>query len=275
MNLNQLYYLQAIAQARGLTRAADALYVTQSNLSHSMAALEEELGIPLLYKNGRDTLLTPYGQEFLAYAERAIQEIEEGKRVAQSRCSPTRGQVRLGFISAVSATLIPWCVSNFYQNPDNQGITFTFDEKPTRRIAADFTHHALDIGFGTRFDDSSFEFCPVVPEELVAVVPAGHPLAQQEQVTLEQLRRERLVIYKQASPTHHMLASFVSQGLGVGIMPRMFGLRLYSVRPLYIADTETHRMLYMFRPKDRRVLPAVQRFWDFVLEVCAQYQSDE
>ena len=47
MNLNQLYYLQAIAQARGLTRAADALYVTQSNLSHSMAALEEELGIPL------------------------------------------------------------------------------------------------------------------------------------------------------------------------------------------------------------------------------------
>ena len=187
MNLNQLYYLQAIAQARGLTRAADALYVTQSNLSHSMAALEEELGIPLLYKNGRDTLLTPYGQEFLAYAERAIQQIEEGKRVAQSRCSPTRGQVRLGFISAVSATLIPWCVSHFYQNPDNQGITFTFDEKPTRRIAADFTHHALDIGFGTRFDDSSFEFCPVVPEELVAVVPAGHPLAQQEQVTLEQM----------------------------------------------------------------------------------------
>ena len=298
MNLNQLYYLQAIAQARGLTRAADALYVTQSNLSHSMAALEEELGIPLLYKNGRDTLLTPYGPEFLAYPERARPELEEGPRVAQSRCSPTRGQVRLGFISAVSATLIPWCVSHFYQNPDNQGITFTFDEKPTRRIAADFTHHALDIGFGTRFDDSSFEFCPVVPEELVAVVPAGHPLAQQEQVTLEQLSRERLVIYNQASPTRnlvlsmfrqqnlqpdvafevatdHMLASFVSQGLGVGIMPRMFGLRLYSVRSLYIADTETHRMLYMFRPKDRRVLPAVQRFWDFVLEVCAQYQSDE
>ena len=103
MNLNQLYYLQAIAQARGLTRAADALYVTQSNLSHSMAALEEELGIPLLYKNGRDTLLTPYGQEFLAYAERAIQEIEEGKRVAQSRyssslavsCTPLRAHETL------------------------------------------------------------------------------------------------------------------------------------------------------------------------------------
>ena len=130
MNLNQLYYLQAIAQARGLTRAADALYVTQSNLSHSMAALEEELGIPLLYKNGRDTLLTPYGQEFLAYAERAIQEIEEGKRVAQSRCSPTRGQVRLGFISAVSATLIPWCVSHFYQNPTTRVLLLPLTRNP-------------------------------------------------------------------------------------------------------------------------------------------------
>lgn len=298
MNLNQLYYLQAIAQARGLTRPADALYVTQSNLSHSMAALEEELGIPLLYKNGGIPCSLRTGRSSSPTPSGPSRRSRRGKRVAQSRCSPTRGQVRLGFISAVSATLIPWCVSHFYQNPDNQGITFTFDEKPTRRIAADFTHHALDIGFGTRFDDSSFEFCPVVPEELVAVVPAGHPLAQQEQVTLEQLSRERLVIYNQASPTRnlvlsmfrqqdlqpdvafevatdHMLASFVSQGLGVGIMPRMFGLRLYSVRPLYIADTETHRMLYMFRPKDRRVLPAVQRFWDFVLEVCAQYQSDE
>ena len=70
-----------------------------------MAALEEELGIPLLYKNGRDTLLTPYGQEFLAYAERAIQEIEEGKRVAQSRCSPTLGPGTAGASSALSAPL--------------------------------------------------------------------------------------------------------------------------------------------------------------------------
>lgn len=90
------------------------------------------------------------------------------------------------------------------------------------------------------------------------MVPAGHPLAQQEQVTLEQLSQERLVIYNQASPTRNLVLSMFRQqdlqpdiafevataphvsqlclpGTRVGIMPRMFGLRLYSVRPLYIA----------------------------------------
>ena len=124
MNLNQLYYLQAIAQARGLTRAADALYVTQSNLSHSMAALEEELGIPLLYKNGRDTLLTPYGQEFLAYAERAIQEIEEGKRVAQSRCSPTRGPGTAGLHQRCQRHSDPLVRQSLLPEPGQPGYYF-------------------------------------------------------------------------------------------------------------------------------------------------------
>lgn len=293
MTLNQLYYLRAIAQARGLTRAAEALYVTQSNLSHSMASLEEELGIPLLYKNGRDTLLTPYGREFLEYANRAIRELEEGKRTAQSRCSPIRGQVRLGTITALSATFLPWCVGQFLQEPENSGITFTFEEKPTLRIIDDFGVYTVDIGFGTRFQDPVFQFYPVVPEELVAVVPLQNPLAQQDSVTLEQLSREPLITYNRFSPTRPlildafrshglspniafevatdpMMASFAAQNLGVGIMPCMFGLELYPVKALPIQGMETHRMLYMFRPKDRKTLPAVQKFWDFVVERCPQ-----
>ncbi len=123
MNLNQLYYLQAIAQARGLTRALtpSLCHSVQPEPLHGRTG--GGAGHPLLYKNGRDTLLTRTGREFLAYAERAIQEIEEGKRVAQSRCSPTRGQVRLGFISAVSATLIPWCVSHLPE-PGQPGYYF-------------------------------------------------------------------------------------------------------------------------------------------------------
>ena len=73
-----------------------------------------------------------------------------------------------------------------------------------------------------------------------------------------------------------MLASFVSQGLGVASWPRMFGPpALLSSVPLPSRPLRPTACSILFRPKDRRVLPAVQRFWDFVLEVCAQYQSDE
>ena len=76
MNLNQLYYLQAIAQARGLTRAADALYVTQSNLSHSMAALEEELGITIFVRSAAGITLTAEGRELLNMGERLLTDAE-------------------------------------------------------------------------------------------------------------------------------------------------------------------------------------------------------
>ena len=76
MNLNQLYYLQAIAQARGLTRAADALYVTQSNLSHSMAALEEELGITIFTRSSTGIAITNEGRELLKLSNRLLRDAD-------------------------------------------------------------------------------------------------------------------------------------------------------------------------------------------------------
>lgn len=287
MNLNQLYYLRAIAQAKGLTRAAESLHVTQSNLSHSMTALETELGIPLFYKDGRNILLTPYGEEFLQYVQQSLEALEQGIQVAQSRCSPIRGLVRLSTISALSNAFIPRCVSEFGAIEENRLISFSLEEKPTRKIVRDFSRHTVDIGFGTRFAENGFIFHPVAWEELVAIVPKGHPLAGGDSVTLSDLAGEQLVTYNQFSPTRsliltmfreqgltphisfeattdQMLASFVAQGCGVGIMPRMQMLQLLEVKVLPITGVETRRHLYMFRPSDRQLLPAAQKFWDFV-----------
>ena len=53
MNLQQLYYFQKIAELKNYTKASEALMISQSTLSHSMANLEKELGIPLFRKKGR------------------------------------------------------------------------------------------------------------------------------------------------------------------------------------------------------------------------------
>ena len=86
MNLNQLYYLQAIAQARGLTRAADALYVTQSNLSHSIQELEDELNVEFFVRKGRNIKLTKYGELFLPYVSQALNLLDTGCLLYTSRC---------------------------------------------------------------------------------------------------------------------------------------------------------------------------------------------
>jgi len=287
MNLNQLYYFKMIAEVRNYTRAAEILYVTQSSLSHSMATLEEELGIPLFYKSGRNMLLTPYGAEFLEYTKRALDELENGKERVKTLLNPNRGIIRLSFVSTFSSHFISQAIQMFYQKKENRDITFTFDEKPTLKIIQDFDLHMVDIGFGSYTDDHHLIFHPLIEEELVAVVSKEHPLAEKDSIDLKELAQEKLIIYNQSSMTRpvilsmfedlgitpnigfevvtdHMIASFISNNLGVGIMPKMFGLELYHVKPLPLQNKTLRRPLYMFRPKDMFIFPAVQKFWDFI-----------
>lgn len=68
MNLFYLKYFVELAHVRHYTKAAQNLCITQPSLSHAIAQLENELGVPLFEKNGRNTTLTRFGREFLVCA---------------------------------------------------------------------------------------------------------------------------------------------------------------------------------------------------------------
>ena len=76
MNLNQLYYFQKVAQLQHYHQAAKELNISQPSLSRSIANLEEELGVSLFQKNGRNIELTKYGSIFLEHVNRIIEEIK-------------------------------------------------------------------------------------------------------------------------------------------------------------------------------------------------------
>ena len=69
MNLYHLRYFVELAHTRHYTRAAERLCITQPSLSHAIAQLERELGVPLFEKSGRNTELTRFGEQFLGCAD--------------------------------------------------------------------------------------------------------------------------------------------------------------------------------------------------------------
>ncbi len=79
MTLQQLIYLKEIVKQGKFTAAAQSLYVTQSNLSHAITGLENELGVRLLIRGKSEVMLTEEGKKFYPYAEKALQAIEEGR----------------------------------------------------------------------------------------------------------------------------------------------------------------------------------------------------
>ena len=78
MNIYNLRYFVTLARIRQYTKAAEELCITQPSLSHAISQMEKELGVKLFEKNGHKITLTQFGEEFLSYAEKTLDVLDDG-----------------------------------------------------------------------------------------------------------------------------------------------------------------------------------------------------
>ena len=105
MNLQWLYYFNTIAELEHYTRAAERLHVSQSNLSHAIKELEEELGAELFERKGRNIKLTKYGEIFQPYVQKTISSLEEGISTLKEYIDPNVGTIVLAGFHRAAALL--------------------------------------------------------------------------------------------------------------------------------------------------------------------------
>lgn len=184
MNLQQLYYFQAISRLKNYTKAAEQLLVAQSSLSHSIGDLERELGVPLFFKVGRNIDITEYGKQFLIHVDRITAELELANQELKNMLNPNMGKIRIALAYTVSNRFIPNMIKGFYENEDNRAIQFEFSEKQAAKIIDAFANRTLDLGFGARMDSDQLEYFHIFDEQIVAVVSSRHPLALRGSVKL-------------------------------------------------------------------------------------------
>src|SRR5215475_6312356 len=96
MELRHLRYFEALAETLNFTRAAERVHVTQSTLSHQIRQLEEEIGQPLFDRIGKKVVTTEAGELFLAFATRALKEVDHGIAMLKPSSRGLSGQVRIG-----------------------------------------------------------------------------------------------------------------------------------------------------------------------------------
>ena len=106
MNLSYIRYFVELAHVQHYTNAARNLNITQPSLSHAISQLEEELGVMLFEKNGRNTELTAFGREFLACAERSLGTLDAGVESIQKEAAGD-GVIRLGLIRPLGMEFVP------------------------------------------------------------------------------------------------------------------------------------------------------------------------
>ena len=288
MTLQQLKYFRVMAQVLHYTRASELLFISQSNLSYSIAELEKELGAPLFVKRGKQTNLTEYGEVFLPFVESALQNIHEGTLHIEKMMAPA-SSIGLGYIYSLSFNFLPQSLDSFCKQPGNSETAFSFFQGLAPIILEKLKQAELDIAFSVEPKDNHIQSFPVYEQELFAVVPNGHRLSGKSSVALDELKGEKFVTINSDSSlrTHvdkvfhavniipdivfeaaecNAMASFVGAGFGVAIMPEIPALRAYDVEVIPVSDKELVRHIHLLWVKDRPLTSAAERFRTYFLE---------
>src|SRR5579883_154167 len=217
MEWQQLHYFREVAEQQHFTSAANRLSLSQPALSRSIARLEDELGVPLFDRAGRSVRLNRYGRAFLSHVDRALGEIDEGKRELEDMVGPARGTVAIGFIHIMGTQLLPVLLRRFRR--EHPAVDFKLSSGATMTLLEQLMSGETDLCLlATHPDRPDLHWTHLFEEEIFAVVPPDHPLANRESVRLEELAGEPFITFKEGWGLRQLAEDLCRQA---GFAPRV------------------------------------------------------
>jgi DNA-binding transcriptional LysR family regulator len=216
MDLRRLEVFARVAELGSFSRAAEALFLTQPTVSEHVRALEDELGVALLDRLGRVTAPTRAGQLLLGYAQRLLALARETRQAMDEFQGRIAGPLALGGSTIPGEYLLPGLIGQFKaKHPD---ISVSLLIGSSRQVSDWIEEGRVELGVvGARPTARSLHARDLLVDELVMVVPAGHPWAGRGSVALAELRAEPLILRERGSGSRQALERALHEaGLDLG-----------------------------------------------------------
>lgn len=195
MEMHQLRYFAKVAELGNVTRAAEACFVSQPSLSQQIAKLERELGQPLFERLGRGVRLTEAGRLFKRYSDQILSLTEDARtRVADD---PDSGRIILAAIPTIAPYYLPGVLTRFAKECPKARLEIV--EETTANILRLLGDGDIDLAIlALPIQAEHVHTKALFTEELLAVLPTGHPLASKPKVGLKDLVTEPFVVLNEA-----------------------------------------------------------------------------
>ena len=176
MELRHLRYFLTVARTLNFTKAAEELHIAQPPLSRQIRELEEELGVALFIRTKRSVKLTAAGTAFLDEARLTLAQARRAIASARQAAQAGESTLVLGFGPAAEIKLFPSTLTSLRASFPKLRLEFRSMTTLEQREA--LLHNEIDLAFlRPPIHEPSLEAIPVLREQLVAVLPADHPLA--------------------------------------------------------------------------------------------------
>lgn len=160
MTLNQLGYFYQAAVLQHFNQAAEKMNISEPSLSRSISALEDELGVTLFEKRGRNVILTKAGEIFLEHATQILDDVKRAEN-KMHHLATDGGHIDIAYVSPLAREYIPHTVRNFLSLEQNKNITFNFNQDITSVNIEGLKKGAYDLIFGSySANEPNIEFVP-------------------------------------------------------------------------------------------------------------------
>jgi DNA-binding transcriptional LysR family regulator len=213
--LSQLEAFVEAARRGNVSRAAEALFLTQPALSARLKGLEADLGVELLIRTKRGVRLSDAGKEFLPYAQRALEAVADGRQFLGELARGGAGRLAIGAAPAVSTSVLPSMLRRFRaQHPNVQLVVRTGHSEEILEMVL---REQVEVGLVRELRHPDVVGTPLYEDELVLVVEPGHPFATRGRIKAADVASEHLILFDRTSSYHELTSSLLRQA---GVVPR-------------------------------------------------------
>jgi DNA-binding transcriptional LysR family regulator len=284
MKISQLRAVVAVANRGNFSEAALDLQLSQPAVSHAIATLEEELGVPLFARGRRGAVLTPAGERILYHARQTLEHLEMMQQEANLHKGLHGGHVRIAAFRSVATHLLPKAIGQFhYQFPE---VAITIIECHAFIDVEDCLRGGrADIGITCLPTGSELEAWEILRDEYVALLPPNAKI-NTPQITWEDLDNYSPIMLpctpcgrilhnhlKAVAPPMNTttdiqedstIVSMVNQGLRAAILPRLAAVPIPSTVQVYSLPIPLDRVIAVAILSNALHVPAVFTFMEML-----------
>jgi DNA-binding transcriptional LysR family regulator len=249
MNTHDLKIFEAVAATGSFTKAAEAMFTVQSNVTARIKNLEEEFGTALFKRTSRKVTLTSAGETLMHYSKQ-IGHLEQEAKKSIENSNQVSGHLKIGCIETTMAFKVPDILSHFIKAyPD---VDLDFKSQMRSELISDVINYKLDAAFiSAPIDAPELEQLHIKDEQLVIVASAKAPelkiiLAFQPvkivvfgqgcvfRARLESWLNSKGIIQYKSTVLNSIdgVVNFVEAGLGISILPAELVSEYYKGRKL-------------------------------------------
>ena len=185
MTLTQLRYIIAIADTGSMNEAAKSLFISQPSLSLAVKELEKEIGTELFKRSNRGVSVTQEGMEFLSYARQVVEQYQlmESRYIEKKNIKKKFGVSMQHYTFAVNAfvEMVKQFGMDEYEFAVRETKTYEFNKKVLSKM----------------LQESGLEFHPLLECGIYVYMWKGHPLADKEEISIEELEEYPCLSFEQ------------------------------------------------------------------------------